>query len=502
VPATLTRVAPVSLQLPDPTRAPNYRRSLTDDSDFVVRDLAADGWVSVEPGEGSGQTRQYFEAHRICDAQTALSDATWQVLRDHAAWEDHDLARRQRLLDLARDLARIGTPEATLQALQAGIAGAVNDAPAFLTPQLPQLFQSFPDGSLWLISTDRRFLSRLTFMRSRYAVEVTPDIHIDRNAWLGLRALDGHSLTGGVSFQRLFIPLLLTFSPGAIGYAFPWNPHVLVFLFGMSAELRETPPQSFASLYEPDTDVAAGDVSWVDPAFWGNLNSGDLESMLAWWTRRLNVLYSHATDPTRFESVGRHDAAGQFAWFLTLERMIADATLILSGPQMPNLSRLQAAFDLLDKAEALLGYGARGSGDGFKRLLRRSQMVPRLEAAWEQLPLRLRQRFRLHTTMLFDAIYDHVREHALSYRLTPKAVKVWRPESNRLVARPMDTYVPDLIRSVRNSAHGFLEVVADHDRYLIATHDGHLPPAVSDIAALIMFGLVADAEHLVQGNWF
>lgn len=495
-------MAPVSLQLPDPAVAPNYRQSLAQNCDFMVRDLAPERWVSIEPAEGAGQTRRYFEAHRICDANTDLNEATWQSLRDHPAWDDPDINRRHRFLEMAAQLAAVGSPEATIQAVQAGIAGAVNDAPDFLTPNLPPLFESFPDGSLWLISVDSRLLSRLAFLRSRYTLELTPDLHLDPNEWLGLRALDGHSVTGGASFQRALTPALLTFSPGAIGYAFAWNPHALVFMFGMSAGLRLEHPRSFASLYEPDTDVSAGDVPWVDPDFWSDLQSGDLESLLGWWTQRLNILYSHAADPTRFDLLGRHDAGRQFAWFLTLERLLADATLILSGPQSPQLSRIQAAFDLLDKAEALLGYGVRGSGDGFKRLLRRSQMVPRLNSAWEQLPLRLRSRFRAHTEVLYDAMYDHIRDHALAYRRTPHAVKVWRPESERLVARPMDTYVPDIVRSVRNSAHGFLELVKGPDRYLIATHDGHLPPSLADLAAMVTFGLVADAEHLVRGEWF
>ena len=493
---------PVTFQLPDPEQAPNYRQFLGGNCYFTVRDVAADRWVSVEPGEGDGEVYRYFQAHRICDSNTAITEATWLPLRDHPAWEDNNLGRRERLLEHAAQLAQVGTREATLQAIQAGIAGAINDAPAFLTPNLAPLFQELHDGSLWLISVDRRLLSRLAFLRSRYAFELTPDIQVDPAALALLPALDGHSITGGAAFHRLFNPLLLTFSPGAIGFAFSWMPHVLVFMFGMSGELREEPPRSLAALYEPDTDVSAGDHPWVDPDFWGDLESGDLESLLGWWTQRLNVLYSHAADPTRFERVGRHDAGRQYAWFLTLERLIADSTFILSGPQAPQLARLQAAFDLLDKAEALLGYGVRGSGEGFKRLLRRAQMIARLDEAWERLPLRLRPRFRSHTRALYDALYDHVREHSLEYRRTPSAVKVWRSASNRLVGRPMDSYVPDIVRAVRNSAHGFLEQVKGDDRYLIATHDGHLPPAFADLSTLIMMGLFADAERLVAGGWF
>src|SRR5438874_2217707 len=102
---------PVTLQLPEPGQAPNYRTSLETNCHFDVRDLAGDRWVSVEPGEGSGQVYRYFEAHRLCDARTRITDATWQPLRDHPAWEDPDAERRQRLLEAAQELAAEGTPE-------------------------------------------------------------------------------------------------------------------------------------------------------------------------------------------------------------------------------------------------------------------------------------------------------------------------------------------------------------------------------------------------------
>jgi hypothetical protein len=62
--------------------------------------------------------------------------------------------------------------------------------------------------------------------------------------------------------------------------------------------------------------------------------------------------------------------------------------------------------------------------------------------------------------------------------------------------------LPDIVRAIRNSAHGFLDQVKGEDRYLIATHDGHLPRPLGDLAAVIMFALVADADRLCRGAWF
>ena len=67
--------------------------------------------------------------------------------------------------------------------------------------------------------------------------------------------------------------------------------------------------------------------------------------------------------------------------------------------------------------------------------------------------------------------------------------------------------MPQLIRAVRNSAHGFIEVMTSdtaamrRDRELLATHDGKLPPHVPDLAALIGFALVADFERVADQSW-
>ena len=68
-------------------------------------------------------------------------------------------------------------------------------------------------------------------------------------------------------------------------------------------------------------------------------------------------------------------AAAQAAWTVTIERLIGDALSLLAEPQATELDRVQLAFDLLDKAEGLLGYGKRESGKGFEALLRAGQSV-------------------------------------------------------------------------------------------------------------------------------
>jgi hypothetical protein len=115
-------------------------------------------------------------------------------------------------------------------------------------------------------------------------------------------------------------------------------------------ELRRNVEESFNDLFEPR--VLDRSLEWNDPPFWETLTSAEAESLLPWWVDRLNVLFSHAADPTQFaDAFGRHDAAAQTAWQLTLERALADATLLLADPSGHDIVRSQIAFDLLDKCE-------------------------------------------------------------------------------------------------------------------------------------------------------
>lgn len=219
-------------------------------------------------------------------------------------------------------------------------------------------------------------------------------------------------------------------------------------------------------------------------------------------------VFSHALDPTRWTRDAEGDlpcldVESQTAWFVSLERLIADGTFLLGQPSAPDLARVQVAFDLLDKAEALIGYGKSRSGKGFEALLKRRYAVRRLNAAWETMPPPLAKRFRERTRVSFEALYSRVRENSAPPRRTRNGMKLHhREQPERLESWSMDDYVSGLSRAVRNSSHGLFEMLRDgDDRHLLATNTGDIPRELTEIAALVMFGLVADAEKLCDGTW-
>jgi len=494
------------VELPDPQKAPGYRDSLSSRSQFSVEDFGA-GVVGVSPVEGPGTIRQYFQAKRICDARSDLTDEkTWAPLHESPPRrrEDIDPERyRMEMLKRGEEIVDAGSGiEASWVsfALAAFAAAEEGELPQLLTANLPTLFEHFPDGELWYVTTDEVLLARLAFVRAEAAFALTPDIPIGPDMEV-LRAFSDLSVLQGIDVGAALRIPLVGLSPAALGVPVSTLPHSLVFCFGCGVDLAKPYPMSLASLYRP---TVLGDPRGLDrSAFTGDLMADDGPSLLRWWVDRLNVLYSHTADPTRFtDTQGRLDAVAQTAWMVTLERLLADANSLLAEPQATDLDRVQIAFDLLDKAESLLGYKRDRSGKGFIALLRRSQCLPRLRDAFASLPGNLGQRFGDECERLFNGFYEEVRENTVGFRLTEKGAKVARGEAGSLESLDDDTFVSRLCRSVRNSSHGLLEILRDSpDRFLLAANTGGIPAELPALAPLIAIGLVADAEGLIDGSW-
>jgi hypothetical protein len=489
---------PVVVNLPDPSVAPGYRDSLGSMSEFAVKDF--DGSVAVEPREGAGATRAWFTAVRLCDATSELSDDTWEPLREHPPRE-HDVDRRNTLLGHADKLAQAPQDDLPrqLRALRARVFAHGPELPDFLQGQMPLLFPNLPGGSLWFVRTDEALLARFAFLRAQLALALTPDIPVRRDEFEGLRLLESHSLTHGTDFAgALEVPTLI-FSPAVTGLVMSCPPHALVLFFGAGLELRQDVEESFNRLFTPR--VLERHLTWTNPSFFQELPGDEVEQLLPWWVDRLNVLYSHAADPTRFATqLGAHDPSAQTAWHLTMERVLADVVLLLADPNAPDLVRSQLAFDLLDKCESLLGYSQ--SGPGFKELLRRSKTVRRLNACWDTLPEELRRRYRTHTRAVFDSFYEDIRENTLGHRVTRRGVLVSRRQGERPAPMSMDEYASSMMRVIRNTAHGLARPLRGDTSLLLATNGGSVPTQLSDVAALVAFGLAADADKLCRGSWW
>jgi hypothetical protein len=224
------------------------------------------------------------------------------------------------------------------------------------------------------------------------------------------------------------------------------------------------------------------------------------------------VLYSHAADPTRFRTAaGDHDVEAQAAWLYTLERLLADVEAMTASVNSPGLLRMQGAFDALDKAAGLLvgPHAPRGADvEAFRRLLRRSDALPRVHQAMSRLPMQMQQRFRIWAGQAFDRLYEDVADQTMSHRKTANGVLVGHDAPADLREITWDDYVADLIREARNASHGLLDMLTERPRpnrrarrLLLATNNGEVPASLYEVVRAVTFGLFADAEALCDRSW-
>ncbi len=95
-------------------------------------------------------------------------------------------------------------------------------------------------------------------------------------------------------------------------------------------------------------------------------------------------------------------------------------------------------------------------------------------------------------------------------RVTDNGVLVARRDPSSTELMSWDDYVSRLLRAARNSSHGLQQILAGPDpdkprdrdlRLLLATNSGNVPESFYEVAAVIFFGLVADAARLCDKTW-
>ncbi len=229
-----------------------------------------------------------------------------------------------------------------LAALGAAQAG---DLPDLLAANLPALFEQFPGGELWYLTVSELLLARLAFARAQLAFGLTPDMPIGPEMEQ-LRAFSDLTLSKGIDLTATLKIAMLALSPAVLGLVIPTLPHALVFCFGEGVELTRPYPSSFSSLYRPSV---LGTPEGLDrSALLAGSKPDDGPALLGWWVERLNVLYGHLADPTRFtDPDGYHDPAAQAAWMITLERIFGDMISLMAEPEAgrprPRANRLRPA---------------------------------------------------------------------------------------------------------------------------------------------------------------
>ncbi|GAB3607036.1 hypothetical protein GCM10027413_24450 [Conyzicola nivalis] len=208
---------------------------------------------------------------------------------------------------------------------------------------------------------------------------------------------------------------------------------------------------------------------------------------IAWWTSRLDLVFSQITEPSNYEVEGLYNAPSALERSLNFEQICRSCQVIATTDD--EHSRRLALFHVLDSLGGLqrsLDWSKLTSLHENRKLVDdlRSQMphsvqlvlMPRAEAAVEALE------------QVQDGFFLPSRRTATGFI---------RPDKHNVETEvPIATAASEWLRVIRNSQHGYDKTPTSHDRALLAAHTGHIPGRLPDLAWLNLLRILTFPEIL------
>lgn len=227
---------PVAISLPPADKAKGIRDGIRDRADWKLEEVV-EGWGLVSPNEGVGTVYPYFKTTKLCDANTTLTESTFDALAKNPAWpRDHIPARTapdkdattdwpKALIEWGNKVSANGRRGSDLVGVSANLGGlSPDEVPNYLLHQAPLFFKENPDSSLWFFEVDQLFTGRTVLLRVLLALDTMPDFieaNEDDPGGIKIQTLQEHSLTGGIANEALVEVLLLAIPPSTMGFAWP-----------------------------------------------------------------------------------------------------------------------------------------------------------------------------------------------------------------------------------------------------------------------------------------
>jgi hypothetical protein len=372
--------------------------------------------------------------------------------------------------------------------------------PKFANTIISSLRAEMGSGSLGpLIGVSPRFQRRWAAIRMLASIQSQPNRALPDFVGAA-HALDFH----GNAIYRAYIyePLVLLGSPFTRGFVtgrgIVGGETVLFVLMAGVGECQVIKDEeiTWSTLYEADLPSLRG-LDGDDRQWMGQTNRAvhdiDARTLLTWWTRSVNELFTEATDLGRY----RHDdgllnAGRAHRELLTLERLIANCIRIQTRPT-DHLARVVLAYEFFDLLPNLVSgrfdpphvWGQLGNPSVAKRTLDR---------AFASSPEPIKTYLRKRTNAVLKKLKDETVEHVVGTLASKKKVDV------NGTPYAQDTYIAQLLHQFRNTHHGY-ELDDPRKTALLASHDGHVSAAFPELVVLYTVALITDSKRALDGGW-
>lgn len=352
-----------------------------------------------------------------------------------------------------------------------------------------------------LVAVSRRFQRRWTVVRMLASAQTQPDQPLP-NFVGASHALDFH----GNAIYRTYVyePLVLLGSPITRGFVTGRGIQetsetvLFVLMAGVGdGRLIKEDEVTWSTLYEADLpalrDLDSAGTKWMAETNRA-VHDIDATTLLTWWTRNVNVLFTEATDLGRYrQQDGLLNAGRAHRELLTLERVIANCIRIQARPA-DHLTRVGLAYEFFDLLPSLISphvepphvWGQLANPANAKRILDR---------AFVDSPESIRKYFRKRTNAVLKKFSEETLAHVVGDLASGSKVDVGgTPYAN-------DTYIAQLLHQFRNTHHGY-ELDDPRKIALLTSHDGHVTEAFPELVVLYTIALITAGPTALDGDWF
>jgi hypothetical protein len=394
---------------------------------------------------------------------------------------DHELARHQQDGGLG---AAVATFSLTYTVCSSSVvADQVRELRRELVPAVDD------ESSLHVVRLAARLNWRAAAVRTLLAGDITPGAFESADGqFAGFRSAQG--LLAGMTYGAVpyLAPALLPAAPYVNGVMATRVGANLIWLFEHPLAGRMRPTDELLEALA-DTLGRFHPRDGVPKAVYKRPTYGRQGSLtfLAWWIRRLNVLFGIATDVGRFvDSAGQYEPRRHFAFLLSLERLFASVHQTLTETGRNETMRLSTAYDALDCLDGM------GVSD-FGSMTTPSSARATLERLRSELPSDVAEVALPRCEAAVRALEGVKDGFFLPGVATVEGLKGVPGLGASVLG--WDKATRDYLRIDRNSAHSFvneLDPVTQPRKFAIfSAHDGRLSPHLADLAFLWLLAVLS-----------
>lgn len=274
-------------------------------------------------------------------------------------------------------------------------------------------------------------------------------------------------------------PLVTSLSPRVWGTTATRAGGVLVILFGRSlAGRRELSADilSMSARTHPSPNLPQED---IDPLVF--------RDALKWWVSRLDLAFSHLTEPSNYEVDGEFSAPAALERLMTFEQVCRSVQVIASNED--SHARRLALFHVLDSME---GLNPKLTRDAATNLTKASAVLASLRAS---MPPSIQPVLLPRAESAVEALRQVQDGFFVKSRL--RDGEILMPDSHGVETwTPLATAARGWLKVLRNSQHGFERGLTDQERALLALHNGHEPAHLPNLAWLALLNVLTHPELL------